>query len=383
MPEYTIDINAKHVSEQRRIWRMFPGDGYRYLDSFIKNHLVFLEMPGLVLPVGKVTEESPEIKERLHLSRRTEQWILDYRKYAKSSAPGEPPERPNTDLSSYSLTALRRDQFNDLGAVRSLFGAAEKGDLVVVPGKLDTRQIFIGEFLDGPEDRIVHLDPELFIDQTTPARRVRWFPAVDELRVPRAFSGTLRIPPAISLVARSYESVILENSYGTFYRSNEFFARLRIDSLDFNTQNAFDLGSIAKLSSVICSLISDDAEFRAAIQNYADRLVNSEFQPTVTLNINSPGIGGLRAATFVPMFFAAFFGLLATANAGELPKPSDIKVVNSAGDEEDVCSAQVSEKVRDTLKIMGYDQWKAQCERAKRLRDDAKLRVDGQVRESK
>lgn len=330
-----------------------------------------------------MTDESPEIKERLHLSRRIEQWIRDYRKYAKSSTPGEPPERPNTNLSSYSSIALRRDQFNDLGAVRSLFGAAEKGDLVVVPGKLNTRQIFIGEFLGGPEDRIVHSDPDFFIDQTTPARQVRWFPAVDELRVPRAFSGTLRIPPAISLVARSYESVILENSYGTFYRSNEFFARLRIDSLDFNTQNAFDFGSIAKLASVICSLMADDDEFRAAIQNYADRLVNSEYQPTVTLNINSPGIGGLRAATFVPMFFVAFFGLLATANAGELPKPSDVKVVNSAGDEGDVCSAQVSEKVRDTLKIMGYEQWKAQCERAKRLRDDAKLRVDGQVRESK
>jgi hypothetical protein len=59
---YTIDINAKHIPEQRRVWRMFPGENYRFLGSFLKYSLVFLELPGLDLPAGRVTEELPELE---------------------------------------------------------------------------------------------------------------------------------------------------------------------------------------------------------------------------------------------------------------------------------------------------------------------------------
>jgi hypothetical protein len=121
----------------------------------------------------------------------------------------------------------------------------------------------------------------------------------------------------------------------------------------------------------------DEDEFRSALLDYADHVVSAEFQPAVSLNINSPGIGSLRAATFVPIFFAALFVLFANGDTAEQPKPSDVTIVNSGElTETDECAARVSEAIRETLRLMGYDQWKAQCLRAKRLRDAAGLSVD-------
>jgi hypothetical protein len=381
---FIIDINAKHVPGQRRVWRMFPGERYRFLGSFLKNGIVFLELPGLCLPDVRIAEDNLRLNEALHLSRDIDNWIRSYRKYLRSSMTGEPPSKPERELASYAGQSLRRDQHGDLGAVRNLFGAAEAGDLIVVPDRISTRQVMIGEFLDAPEIRVVHSEPEHFLGETTPARRVRWFPAVDELRIPRELASILRIPPAISQVPKTFEASVFESSYGTFYRTNEFSARITIGGQDFDTQNTFDFGSIAKFASVIC--FANDSrveEFHASLVNYADVFVSPEYQPAVSLNINSPGVGSLKAATFVPIFFAALFALLATADAAEQPKPSEIAVINSAEADGDPCAAKVSETVRETLKVMGYDQWKLQCERAKRLGSAAQLNVDSQVRKGR
>jgi hypothetical protein len=237
MARLVIDINAKHVPEDRRIWRMFPGDRYRFLNSFLKNGVAFLELPGLELPEGAIEAETPELRERLHVSREVESWIQAYRKYARSAMTEEPPKQPDRTPTLYAGQALNRNQRQNLGAVRNLFGIAEKGDLLVVPDQIPTRTVMIGEFLHGPDSRIRHSEAEHFLGEATPARQVRWFPAVDELRVPRELSSILRIPPAISQVPRSFEGSILENSYGTFYRPGQFSARITIGGTDFDTQN--------------------------------------------------------------------------------------------------------------------------------------------------
>lgn len=306
----------------------------------MKNGLVFLELPGLDLPKGVVTEETDHLRERLHVARAIEGWIQSYRRYSRSASTDEPPEQPTRNPSAYVGQSLGRNQRNALGAVRNLFGTAKKGDLIVVPDQIPLRQVIIGEFLEDPESRIAHSEPEYFLGEIMPARRVRWFPAVDELRIPRGLSDILHIPPAMSRVPRQFEAPILENSYGTFYHANGYTARIIIRGEEFDTQNTFDLGSFAKLASVICSVSnSTDDEFRSSLRNYAECIVTSDYQPVVSLNINSPGAGSLKAATFVPIFFAAFFALLASADAAEQPKPADVAVVNSAEDKDDPCAA--------------------------------------------
>lgn len=383
MTNLVIDINARFIPNERRVWRMFPGERYRFLSSFLKSGIVFLEMPGLELPNGLITEGTPQLRELLHLSREIEKWIAAYRRHLRAGTAEDPPPKPTRDLSAFAGRALSRDQQNVLGAVRNLFGTASKGDLVVVPDQIPTREVLIGEFLEGPETRSIH-SPDFFSGEFTPARPVRWFPAVDELRLPRELSNTLRIPPAFSQIPRPFVTSILENSYGTYYRAEEYCARILINGREFDTQNTFDLSSIAQFASVICSVLTESsASVSAALANYADKITSPEFQPAVSLNINSPGTGSLKAATFVPIFFAAWFALTATADAKSRPAASDVTVINSVEGEGDPCAAKVSEAVRETLKLIGFDQWESLCLRAERLRKSAQTNVDSHVKERK
>lgn len=356
---------------------MFPGYEYRLFDAFVKQQIVFLDMPGLELPKVEIKAGTEQLRERLILARRTRQWIAEYRRYANSSQSSEPPERPTRDLNAYHREGWYRGHQNELGAVTALFGAAAKGDLIVIPDRINTRRIMIGEFLDGPEMHSQTEMPRFFMDQTTPARRVRWFPAINELRVPLGISDVLRIPVPISLLAGDFYDSILELSYGTYYREQEYSARLTINGSDFDAQSALDLGSLAKLAAfVVSNMGHTDAE---GILSYQDLLVSAEFQPTLSLNINSPGFGNLRASTITPIVFVALFALLSDANANEMPKPGDVTVINSATQRADKCVTDIDKSVRDAFTLMSVNQWKVLCERAQRLKQGPELEVDGKA----
>ncbi len=165
------------------------------------------------------------------------------------------------------------------------------------------------------------------MNQTTPARRVRWFPAINELRVPSGVSDVLRIPVPISLLSNTFYNSVLQLSYGTYYREQEYSARLTINGSDFDAQDTLDLGSLAKLAAFVVA--ERGKATPDSMLAYQDNPVSVEFQPTISLNINSPGFGNLRASTLTPMVFVALFTLFSVASAGDKPEPSDVKIVNS------------------------------------------------------
>jgi len=156
---------------------------------------------------------------------------------------------------------------------------------------------------------------------------------------------------------------------------------LTINGSDFDAQDTLDLGSLAKLAAFVVA--ERGKATPDSMLAYQDNPVSVEFQPTISLNINSPGFGNLRASTLTPMVFVALFTLFSVASAGDKPEPSDVKIVNSAVAGTDKCVTEADKSVRDAVALIGHNQWKTLCERAQRLQQGPKLEVDSRSKSRK
>lgn len=156
---------------------------------------------------------------------------------------------------------------------------------------------------------------------------------------------------------------------------------MTINGSDFDAQDTLDLGSLAKLAAFVVA--ERGKATPDSMLAYQDNPVSVEFQPTISLNINSPGFGNLRASTLTPMVFVALFTLFSVASAGDKPEPSDVKIVNSAVAGTDKCVTEADKSVRDAVALIGHNQWKTLCERAQRLQQGPKLEVDSRSKSRK
>ena len=65
-----VDIRVSDVPLARRVWRLFPGEGYSFLATFKEQQVGFLDFPGALLPEKRPTAPNvllTEIKRSLAL----------------------------------------------------------------------------------------------------------------------------------------------------------------------------------------------------------------------------------------------------------------------------------------------------------------------------
>ncbi len=390
MDQYGIDLRAKQISTDTQVWRMFAGDSYEFFNDFLSVQGVFLDVPGLTLPQHVVTDPTAQMRERLALSHATARWIEDQKSFTESSASNlTPPPRPSLQLTTYAAARHVRNYGRLLGSINTLFDVVKKGDLVIIPNKIPTREVIIGEFLDDPTVRREVSPAKFLFDTKTAYRRVRWFPPVEELRVPREITDNLRIPVAISLIPRHYYGAVFELSFGNFLRPEDYFAKISVRGSDFSAQDTIDFGAIAKLAAFLSANL-DEAELTQKLPDYLDVLLSKEFQPTLSLNINSPGYGGFRAAKLSPIIFAALFALFSSVDANANPRTLQVSVTNSVPasdrcetDADKPVMTQIEMAVNQTLAVVGVPEFKKLCERAQRLANGPMLHVETRARHVK
>lgn len=373
MTTYSIDLNARNVPAERNIWRVFPGDKYRFLDDFLGFSVVFLDLAGLDLPDGPVDRNTPFLRERIIASHYIQVWMTAKMDWDRSERSQPEPVRPDvTQFGDYTALPSHNSFKNNLGSIINLFGRVKKGDLVITPDRPNKRRIWIGEIRDDGLSRRWASGPRWLDDIKTPARQISWFPSVAEITLPEELVATLRTPNPVSIISRNFYNHVFEKSYGTFFRGGEYFARLMVGGDDFTGQDTFDFGALAKMAarSVELSQMNLAPE---SFGNYLDAIQKSELLPTLSLNINSPGSGFFRASALTPLVFAALYSLCSVAAATEVPPSADVAVTNSSSSEDDPCLVDVEKAVRQTLDLMGLSQWKAACMRARSLAQGRQL----------
>ncbi|MFC7475608.1 hypothetical protein ACFQS7_14645 [Dankookia sp. GCM10030260] len=381
MPETQIDLRTAVIPPNKKIWRLFPGKTYRFLQEFKNNQVVFLDFPGLVLPNDFYFEDKLLTDAIVLAGLARRDWVAAMVKANRlgKELPVEPPRNPV----SYFEQTLPKKALSDRAALIALFRSAQKNDLVVVPDRIPSRQILVGEFLDEPEIRTVATAPDFYGSEPIPARPVRWFPVVNEVDLSRELSDVLRRPNPFTLLGRNFYPQIFDETYGTYRFGEAQAARLLTSGPDFTGDDNLDLSLLIKAVTVLSYSAEHGRRRFETLSEVLDVQLTSDFAMSLGINVHSPGAFHLKSASALPLVFTALFALMVSAEGAEQPRPQDIKVVNtSERASDDPCAVEIDERVRTVVSLMGFDLWKSFCERAKRLAQNPQMQGTGRARRS-
>ena len=84
-----VDIRAPSIPRDQRVWRLFPGSGYKFLDAFSQQKVGFLDFPGFEMPKGKLSE----VKDLIDRIAKSEKLAEDLRAEARGAKAKEGSKR--------------------------------------------------------------------------------------------------------------------------------------------------------------------------------------------------------------------------------------------------------------------------------------------------
>ena len=250
--ETVIDLRARYVPASRQIWRLFPGRGYSFLEDYRASSLVFLDVPGLILPEDYKLPPAlifgvvSELDKRIEAFAAIKEWAYKRARSIRSGFMPDDTPRPSDDPAEYHGIIGRKLQ-TQKAAILSFYGRAEAGDLCVIPNAFGAREILIGEFLERPSVRTSYRS-YLYGSENIPARRVRWFPPVDEGDLPQDLTKTLRTSNPFTLLGRQFYDRIFRNTYKTYYKDEEFVSTLDVNGDDFTAPDDINLNILILLA---------------------------------------------------------------------------------------------------------------------------------------
>lgn len=375
-PGLEIDIATVMVPAERRIWRLFPGDRYRFIDQFAEQELVFLDFPGLDLPPGRVTHDTPDLLGRVIASRELRTWLT-------TRSPVQNP--PNLDPTAYanSVPSKRDQQF--IAALVALFGTAARGDLVLVPDQLRNRQILVGEFTDEPERRTETQFPKRYGRHPILARSVSWLSRADEAKVPRTLTRNLRTSNPMISLHRRFHNDIFDIAYPAYNHLDRFGATFNITGEKFDELDNYFLNELFLIASLFCQQYDRNnlpSEINS-ITSLEYLSTDEQYRSTQAWDIHSPGTVRLASSAISPLMAVALFGVLAAGGREALAEPPPVTVGNSqTASPDDPCTAAVDERVRGMLNMMGLEFWREQCRRALALEEKAGVKGPGKVKKN-
>lgn len=383
MSSVTVDLRAVVVPADLKIWRLFPGRSYSVLNDFRNTDTAFLDLPALPLPDGPLGEDGPpDLDDRILLSSAWNRWAKEARGASKQKRPLPP--KPSSDPAAYADEPRRSFIANRRGAILGLFERAQRGDLLVVPDKPTSRKLLVGEFLGSPEERVL-VRVDHYVDALVPARRVKWIDEINELEVSSRVSEVVRRPNPFVAFDRTLYAEIFDRAYGTYVHGKHFTGRFETGAMHFMDQSGFDFFVLASaIARYVEAVDAGETAFKSggSLVHVAASARSEPYRMDTAVNINSPGAFLLRSTKLAPLVLAAVLAVAASSNAAD--GPPAVAVTNSRGADvpvADVCAAEVQEKTRRVLSLMGMTEWREACERSRRLQDNARLRGSARVQQ--
>jgi len=300
------------LREDTSVWLIYAGYERRFLDDFVVNNRVFLNIPGFDA-TASVLADATLLRRHLAMSDAIAEKVRGHTNIA-------PPRNPaGYSPNPYPANTADSRRFSaEIGNIYRLYTEAKIGDMVMSPGRGQYDPFLIGEITTNwskADDLAVpQLDNEI-----VPARRVKWIDAVASRRdfAPRT-ARRLVNRHAITLIdTRFYQDI-----FDRIYPSYSWGERSKFDLFGngYSGKDPLQPYDAAKLLKYImaASFSYEDGNFshfqtlpvEQAILQYYD--VNRVAE--LAQNFNSPGKFSVTAKSgFAAVLFAGAL-LMATAD---------------------------------------------------------------------
>jgi hypothetical protein len=370
--ETVIDIRTRFIPENRKVFFVFPGSGYRHYQMMREANAVYLDVPGFPIPQNRNIAALSDIVERLAIADDVADWH-------RRGMPGDaiPSRDPDT------VTARRRSKRRIFlaGIMRGLFSDAAKGDVVIVPPKDFQDDVLFGEFVDDGTECTVVAAP-FHAEESIPARGVRWLATQKRITLPGWLEQKMPSPNPVRQLERQYHKYVFDILYERYYFDQQFVCKFGINANDFSTLDNF---LVQQIFLYTCALFENNHEEN--IENISDKSlleVVSEIEfsadiPDQRIEIQSPGNIILYSRNIIPLVTGVLMMLSALAPAGEVPK--NIKIVNTADDGQTSkeCEVDIAKEVETDLQLMGVQRWIEWCKAEKEARKRTEIQPGMQI----
>ncbi len=361
-----IDIGARKISSDQKVWRLFPGSGYRFLKSFTSSDVAFLDFPGIRLP-EKDIKSSKDLIKLIAMSSK-------YKTTLRSEEDGQNIELTFSDFEDAKHTN-NRNRLKQ--ALINFYQEAKAGDLVIMPEPSANRMVWIGEFLDNAV--VYESYPTKVRNVYVPSRRVKWIKNVRENTLSYPLTEALRNQHAFTLIEKSKFIEVMSIAYSSFIFNEQHVSTI-YNGDDFLDSDSAFLGTVSKLVSAAYE--AAEKKENGLGRSIIDILLSStptEFTCAQESDIHSAGFTRLISATPVAIAIAvtvvALFALSGCKDENEYTKQiPELTLINGASHSDAVCNAKVSDVVKRILETMPIDQITKLCNNGRLSEERAKLR---------
>lgn len=364
-----IDLNTRIIRDTTRIWIVHPGTRRRFYSTFFDESVVFLEYPGLDLS-QKVLKDVDALRQRIRYSQ-----ALSHLNAFGSSG---------QDLSFSQFTdAPDTDVTTPLRTIRHLYGAAKRGDLVIVPGIGAYSATMFGEIITSFDENDLIKVPQF--SRPLHVRKVKWL-STDRLRneLPPELARLFEKPPAVVEIRRDDSTDrFFDYAYRSYIKGDEGWSLVSADGYRGNDPRA----TIAPNKLIVLSVaLYNAANAKADLSKYSIDQIIDKFYTTEDIDdfssrFTSPGKYGFKAGAAALAIFVTCSVAVFTAknqSAGAAAEYTDISIGNSGdGYDEDIKMSQ--ESINYAIRSMNPDALREATSLGQQASRDVNMKSDAQV----
>jgi len=368
-----INIKTKVISDNFRVYAIFPGSGYKHRQAMIERNLVFLDFPDLILPEDSAGYLRNEFTHDVARSEAISSWV---------SGGMMLESKPMMDIEHYRNTARGKKRGKYINSLEGLHVEAKKGELVIVPTMGYYGDIMIGEFVDNITTYVSPGDG--YGEYKVPARKVRWIGKKPQYQVTEEFLKSIRTSNPLVIVKKSDRRQIYEAAYPSHMIGDEVYSTFKVNGETYTARDSYYFQEFLNYAAAVAEHICENRD-GAIDQNITEAIWGLEDQsyiPELAININSPGLISLLSSKTTPLIASALFALAASSCGvnGEVLMPNSGEVIVSlANIQDDPCAIQVQRAVRHSLESMGYDEWQRMCRKIFELKSEPQISAPANV----
>lgn len=168
----------------------------------------------------------------------------------------------------------------------------------------------------------------------------------------------LQTPNPLTLLEKSLRDSVYRLAYPSFVYDGVFTSTVFTSSPEFTTID--DLTIQYFVNSIVASLASIDLGVEIDPEDAISWLNdNPNFSPDLAININSPGDITIYSQRIVPLVIGALMALALSTPADSAERP--VRVINSTSPAAAECTAEIDARVKDAIRLMGFNRWKKRC----------------------
>ena len=359
----TVALSNTIVARDHKIWKLFPGEGYKFAKVMIDERVVFADVRGLPkLGLNPKSWQSEKLEE-----------VVSRDRWSRQNADRDEPTDRRVSAADRSTATF----------VKGLLLTAKLGDLVLVPQEGATGFIRIGQFIEEPGIVAQVTAVDRRSERVYYGRKVRWLGAVSKRRVPSEVLERVQTPVTFFDMGDAGRLLFYREAFGSFSYDGDNYAEFITQKDVFTSRDSRNLSTWFELVEVLEASLRDkfiaakikDRSLRDVID---DLSIDEVDRVDLAININSPGTVLLHAVTQTPLVALALYPMAVQALPYQEAKNVSIKV-EKAGSASIDCEGSVAASVRQIMDNLGAKKWVEACEIATRASEQTTLRAKSRL----